>query len=276
MEIRPLGGALGAEIAGIDIRSAGDREIESIYEALVEHEVVFFRETQIDDAGHMEFAARFGDVSVFPMSKMMGETEPTFQVIRDTQESPPSTDYWHTDVTWTPEPPKAAFLRATTVPATGGDTMWGSMTTAYEALSDQMKAFFDGLTVRHDNESFIRGMERKLGTEAAAPIAAKLREFYPPVVHPLVRTHPDSGKKALLFGGGFMREIVELTDAESQSVLAFLARHIDHPTFHARWRWNEGDLAIWDERSTVHRGLSDHFPQEREVRRCVVDGDRPR
>ena len=275
MEVQPLGGALGAVIGGIDVRDPSESDIAKIREALLEHEVVVFRETGLDDAGHLAFAGRFGNPSVFPLSRVMGETEPSFQTITDGPDSPPSTDYWHTDVTWTAEPPTAAFLRATVAPDRGGDTMWGSMTAAYDALSPQMRRFCDGLTVRHDNESFIRGMVRKLGAEAAAPIGAKLREGYPPVVHPLVRTHPETGRRALLWGGGFMRGVVELASSESEALLRFLKRHIDQPIFHARWRWTEGDLAIWDERSTVHRGLSDHFPRAREVRRCVIDGDRP-
>lgn len=276
MQIEPLGGALGAALSGVDVRDPSAAEVDAIRSALLEHEVVFFRETGLDDAAHLAFAGRFGKPSVFPLSRIMGQTEPTFQTIVDGPESPPATDYWHTDVTWTAEPPSAAFLRATVVPERGGDTMWGSMTAAYDALSDSMKAFFEGLSVRHDNESFIVGMEKKLGVEGAAPLAAKLREAYPPVVHPLVRTHPETGRRALLFGGDFMREIVELAPAESAAVLRFLERHVDRPTFHVRWRWQPGDLAVWDERSTVHRGLSDHFPREREVRRCVVDGDTPR
>jgi len=275
MEVRSFGSVLGAEILGVDVRDASNREIADIWAALVEHEVLFFRETGIDDAAHLAFAARFGTPSVFPVFKVMGETKPTFQTIADGPESPPSADYWHTDVTWTAEPPTAAFLRATVVPERGGDTMWGSMTAAYDALSPPMRRFLDGLSVRHDNASFIRGMETKMGMEAAAPIAARLREAYPAVVHPLVRTHPETGKKALLFGGRFMRAIEELSEPESDAVLAFLSRHIDQPVFHARWRWRAGDLAVWDERSTVHRGLSDHFPRAREVRRCVIDGDRP-
>ncbi len=275
MDVKPLGGALGAELAGVELRDPSEREVSEIRAALLEHEVVFFRETGIDDAGHLALAGRFGTPSVFPLSKLMGETTPSLQTIVDGPDSPPSTDYWHTDVTWTAEPPTAAFLRATVVPERGGDTMWGSMTAAFEALSPEMRRFFGALNVRHDNTSFIQGMEAKLGRDAAAPIAEKLREAYPPVVHPLVRTHPETGRKALLYGGRFMRAVVELEPAESDAVLAFLSRHIDQPVFHVRWRWSPGDLAIWDERSTVHRGLSDHFPCAREVRRCVIDGDCP-
>jgi taurine dioxygenase len=275
MNIEPLGGALGAVIEGVDVRALSAAQVQDIHAALLEHEVVFFRETGLDDDGHLALAAQFGTPSVFPLSRVMGNDQPSFQTIHDGPESPPATDYWHTDVTWIAEPPRAAFLRATLVPDRGGDTMWGSMSAAYSALSERMRTFFDTLSVRHSNESFIVGMQKKLGKEATAPIAEKLREAYPPVIHPLVRTHPETGKRALLFGGDFMEAVVELSPAESESVLAFLRRHIDQPIFHARWRWSPGDLAIWDERSTVHRGLSDHFPREREVRRCVIDGDRP-
>jgi taurine dioxygenase len=275
MEVIPLGGALGAEIIGVDIRDPGDREVEDIYSTLLEHEVVFFRDTKVDDDDHLTFAGRFGTPSVFPLSAVMGETKPTFQTIHDGPDSKPATDYWHTDVTWTAEPPRAAFLRATIVPDRGGDTMWGSMTAAYDALSPPVQTFFSGLRVRHDNTSFIQGMIGKLGEEAGRPLGEKLRAAYPPVEHPLIRTHPETGRKAILFGGGFMRAIVGLSKSESDAVLEFLRRHIDQPIFHARWRWGIGDLAIWDERSTVHRGLADHFPREREVRRCVIDGDRP-
>ena len=275
MQVEPLTGVLGAEISGVDVRDPSDREVADIRAALLEHEVVFFRETGLDDAGHLGFAGRFGQPSVFPLSRVMGETEPTFQAIRDDDTSPPSTDYWHTDVTWTAEPPTAAFLRATVVSDRGGDTMWGSTTAAFDALSPRMQDFLSGLRVRHDNTSFIAGMERKLGAEAARPIAEKLRAAYPPVEHPLIRTHPETGRRSILFGGHFMREIVGLPRPESDAILAFLSRHIDQPRFHVRWRWDPGDLAVWDERSTVHRGLSDHYPREREVRRCVIDGERP-
>jgi taurine dioxygenase len=275
MQIERVEASLGAEVCGVDLRNPSSSEIKEIWSALLEHEVLFFRDSGLDDESHMALAARFGQPSVFPMNRLMGHAEPTFQVITDGPESPPATDYWHTDVTWTAEPPKAAFLRAVVMPETGGDTMWGSMTAAYEALSPTVKQFFDALSLRHDNTSFIEGMIEKIGEEAARPIAEALRKEYPPVVHPLVRTHPETGRKAILFGGHFMREVIGLEANESEALLSFLWKHADQPRFHVRWHWRPGDLAIWDERSTVHRGCSDHFPQPREVRRCVIDGDRP-
>jgi taurine dioxygenase len=277
LQIRRLTGHIGAEIRGVDLCEPDDAVIQQIHAALLEHEVVFFRETGLDDTQHLALAARFGQLSVFPLTKLMGVTEPSLQVITDGPESPPTTDYWHTDVTWTPEPPKFAFLRACVVPESGGDTLWGSMTAAYAALSPAMQAFLDGLDAMHDNESFIVGARTKLGTEKgdALGLADQLRSAYPPVMHPVVRVHPETGKKALLMGGQFMTRIVGVTELESAALLDLLSRHIDQPQLHCRWSWRLGDLAIWDERATVHRGLADHFPQQREVRRCVVDGDRP-
>ena len=277
LQIRRLTGHIGAEIRGVDLCEPDDAVIQQIHAALLEHEVVFFRETGLDDTQHLALAARFGRLSVFPLTKLMGVTEPSLQVITDGPESPPTTDYWHTDVTWTPEPPKFAFLRASVVPETGGDTLWGSMTAAYAALSPAMQAFLDGLDAMHDNESFIVGARTKLGAEEvdALGLVDQLRSAYPPVMHPVVRVHPETGKKALLMGGQFMTRIVGVTELESAALLDLLSRHIDQPQLHCRWSWRLGDLAIWDERATVHRGLADHFPQQREVRRCVVDGDRP-
>jgi taurine dioxygenase len=273
--VHPLTGHIGAEIRGVSLRSADDALVARIHQALLEHEVVFFRDTQLDDAQHLALAARFGQPSIFPLLKVLGATEPSFQVIADGPDSRPAADYWHTDVTWTAEPPKMAFLRATLVPERGGDTLWASMTAAYQALSPAMQTLLDGLDAVHDNESFIAGAVAKMGAEKAAELDVKLRTAYPPVVHPVVRVHPETGKKALFFGGNFMKRIVGVSALESESILDFLRRHIEQPSLHCRWSWQPGDLAIWDERATVHRALGDHFPQAREVRRCVVDGDRP-
>jgi len=207
----------------------------------------------------------------------MGVTEPTFQVIEDGPESPNEADGWHTDVTWAPDPPKVALLRSSVVPERGGDTLWASMTRAYEALSPPLRRLLDELEVFHDNSSFIEGMTAKLGVEQVRELglADKLRASYPGVVHPAIRTHPETGRRGLFYGGGFMRRIVGLSAFESEGILALLERHVADARFHCRWSWKPGDLAIWDERVTTHRAAGDHFPQRRVVHRCVVDGDRP-
>ena len=139
-----------------------------------------------------------------------------------------------------------------------------------------MQRVVSDLRVVHDNESFVAAMLRKTrGNAGAEEVAERLRSEYPPVVHPLVRTHPDTGRRALFLGGQFMRHIEGMYDDESRALLEFLARHIDAPRFHCRWRWTSGDLAIWDERSTNHRNAGERLHQERIIRRIEIDGDRP-
>lgn len=275
--LRPVGGHIGAVIDGVDLRALDDEAVGFVRAALLEHEVIFFRGVHLDDDEHMALAGRFGRVSLFPVFELLGETEPTLQVLHDTPDSPPETDHWHTDVTWLPAPPALGFLRAIQVPDRGGNTLWGSMTAAYDALSPKVRALLDGLEVHHDMDTFIRNAESKLGEEVRKRgLGRMLRDAYPePVHHPLVRTHPETGKRALFIGGDTQQAILGLAPHESQAIRELVNRHIEQPRFHVRWSWEPGDFAIWDERSTVHRAVSDHYPREREMRRCVVDGDRP-
>ncbi len=276
IKLRRVSGSLGAEVQQVNLGELDDATFEEIHRALLEHEVLFFPNSGVDDDGQMALARRFGQPSVFPLLRVMGATGPTFQVIEDGPDSPNAADYWHTDVTWTSEPPKVALLRAGVVPAAGGDTMWGSMTRAYDVLSPVMQDFLSSLEVIHDNESFIRAAGPKMGnTDETKRILDQLRVEYPPVTHPLVRTHPETGRRAIFYGGDFMRRIVGMSQSESDAILAFVTEHIDQSRLQCRWSWAPGDLAIWDERSTVHQAVNDHFPQRRTVHRCVVDGDSP-
>ena len=273
MEIQPVAGALGAVIEGVDPRDPGD-DFPAIYQALLDYEVIFFRQAHLTEAEQLEFGRRFGNPSVFPVAKILGATDPTMTVISDGPESANAADAWHTDVTWTATPPKCALLHMETAPDRGGDTLWCSATTAYDTLSEPMQEFLCGLTATHHNEGFIRGVMKKAG-DAADGIAEALRRDYPPVSHPVVRTHPETGKRAIVYAHRFIRAIDNVTDTESQTILSFLAQHVNEPSLHCRWQWTDGDLAIWDERSTLHRAAADHFPQVRVVRRCEIDGDQP-
>ena len=275
MKTLPVAGALGAEITGLDLASLGGGSLEELREAVHAYEVVFVRGAHLNEDDHLAFGRRLGDVQVFPVAKLLGASEPTTTVIRDGPRGL-DTDHWHTDVTWIETPPDYAVLQALEVPERGGDTLWASTTAAFEALSPLLQERLEGLEVRHDNESFIRGVRRASEPGAATDgLVAALREQYPPVVHPLVRTHPQTGRRALYLGGDFMRGIVGMSDAESQALLGFLQRHIEDPRFHCRWSWQVGDVAIWDERSTNHRSAGDHFPQARALRRIEVRGPEP-
>jgi taurine dioxygenase len=279
IDVRPVGGSLGAEVRGVDLRTVDDLGFEQVRDLLHEHEVLFFPGAGLSEDEHMALGRRFGTVGIFPVARLFGATEPKFQVIVDGPNSAPTADQWHTDVTWTAEPPNYALLHAEIVPERGGDTLWCSMTAAYEGLSPTMQAMITGLEVVHDNSAFIDAARVKMksagGGDEVDDLMDRLRTEYPPVVHPLVRTHPDTGRRALFLGGDFMRRIVGLHPDESRAILDLLARHIDDARYQVRWRWTPGDLAIWDERSTNHRSAGDHFPQARSIRRIEITGSRP-
>jgi taurine dioxygenase len=263
-------------VTGVDLRTLDESRADELKAVLHDYEVLFFRGADLTGDEHLALGRAFGAVSIFPMARLRGQTEPTFQVIADGPDSPPEADDWHTDITWTAEPPKYALLCAEVMPERGGDTLWASMTAAYDALSPVMQNLLAGLEVVHDNTVFIDAVLRKTGGgDAVQQLVDELRAAYPAVTHPLVRTHPDTGRRALFLGGGFMRRIVGMTDKESHALLDLLARHIDDARFHCRWRWTPGDLAIWDERSTNHRNAGDYFPQVRRIRRIEITGDRP-
>jgi taurine dioxygenase len=272
VEIRRLSAALGAEVAGVDLRPPlDDNVVTAVHAALMEHQVLFFRDQVMSDDDQLALASRFGEVSIYPVSRLAGATERRVSYIRDDADSPPDADGWHTDVTWIAEPPVAAFLSAQLIPDVGGDTLWASLYVAYDTLSPTMRGLCELLAVRHwYGEQFAAAVSRTLPSE----LVARLRAEYPPVEHPLVGVHPFTGRKALLLAGQFMQEIVGMHPAESATFLGLLQSRLDDPNLHVRWHWREGDLAIWDERCTNHRALSDHYPRSRVMRRCTVDGPR--
>lgn len=275
MELIPVSGSLGAEVRGVNLRQLSPDEHAQVVDALHAFEVIFFRRANLTAAEHMGVAGALGEINLYPASQVMGASEPTFQVITDGPDSPPQADNWHTDVTWSPTPPKYAVLQAEIVAQRGGDTLWASTTTAHDALSPTMRRMITGLEIVHDNEAFLAGVQKKAPADVAAALIPKLREAFPPVNHPLVRTNPDTGRRALYLSSRLMGRIEGMEHDESQAILDFLHRYIENPRFQCRWHWEAGDVAIWDERSTVHRSAADHFPQVRSMRRVEVVGERP-
>jgi taurine dioxygenase len=274
VEVTRLSAALGAEVTGVDLRPPlDDYLVTEVHAALIEHQVLFFHDQVMSDDDQLALASRFGEVSIYPVSRLAGATERKVSYIRDSADSPPDADGWHTDVTWIAEPPAAAFLSAQLIPEVGGDTLWASLYAAYDRLSPTMQSLCECLTVRHwYGEQFEAAISRAMPSE----LVARLRAGYPPVEHPLVGAHPVTGRKALLLAGQFMQEIVGMHPPETATFLDFLRSRLDDPNLQVRWHWREGDLAIWDERCTNHRALSDHYPRARVMRRCTVDGPRLR
>ena len=273
LSIRKLTGSIGAEIEGLDLaRPLDDAAFATLHAAVTEHQVVFLRDQHLTDDQHEALAMRFGTPSIYPAERIMGGTK-ALHHIADSAASPPKADHWYTDISWLPEPPSHAFLSAVQIPQFGGDTMWASLFAAYDALSEPLREMCSKLSAMHaphpdQLEAFRRS--GKFGPDIAEKVAA----IFQPVEHPLVRTHPISGRQSLYLSG-FMTRIVGLTPAESDVLLGYLNSLLDNPNLQVRWTWREGDFAIWDEASTNHRALSDHYPQDRMMRRCTVDGERP-
>ena len=277
MEIVPVGGALGAELRDADPRALDDAGFAQFLDALHTYGVVFFPEVGLSADEHMAFTRRLGRMEVFPAGLVQGATEPGFQIIEDGPDQPIAADRWHTDATWIADPPKYAVLHAELMPERGGDTMWASTTTLFDRLSPLMQDFLIGLETYNDSEHFIAGflekVESRFEPEQLEVFATRLREMFPPVMHPLVLRIPETGRRSLYLGGDVMSKIVGLHADESAAVIAFLRSRVEDPALQIRWRWSPGDLAVWDERQTNHRNSGDYWPQRRIIRRTEVRGE---
>ena len=261
----------GAVIHGLDLTDPTTTKI--IQKAVDTHGVIFLRDQPLSDAEHIEAAGRFGELGVYPLQAAAGAHEP-LEFIEDGPDDPPKADGWHTDVTWIEKPPVTAFLSMLEVPDRGGDTIWVDTAKAFETLSPAMQEFVLGLEVYHDiSEANRQIFLKKWGQEI---IDLTKERYGMGTTHPLVRTHPTTGRRSLFVAGYFMHRIIGMHEAESTALLSFLMSHSTAPERSIRWRWREHDFAIWDERRTMHRALGDHFPRRRKVRRCTVLGERPR
>ncbi len=260
----------GAVLHGLDARDPD--ATTALRDAVHDHGVVFLRDQHLDDDEHIAVASRFGPLGVYPVQAAAGMTAP-LEFIEDGPDDPPKADGWHTDVTWVETPPVLAFLCMLERPERGGDTLWVDTAGAWDALSPVMQEMLAGLELFHDVGSSREVLVRKFGEDV---VLRTKERFGMGVAHPLVRSHPYTGRKSLFVAGYFMDHVVGMSSAESRALLDFLMAHATAPERAIRWRWREGDLAIWDERRTMHRALGDHFPLRRRVRRCTVMGERPR
>jgi taurine dioxygenase len=266
--------ALGAIVEGVKLADELPQEsVDRLNELLVEHQVLFFREQPITPQQQCRFAARFGQLHVHPIYPVLPDL-PQILLLDTHGDFLPDNDNWHTDVTFSQTPPMAGILAAKQLPSAGGDTLWSSNLAAYEALSAPMKRLLDGLTAEHSVlKSFpaARWGADPASKERYERAVAK----HPPVTHPVVRTHPVSGRKSLFVNDGFTTHIHELNPRESDALLGFLFAHAARPEFTLRWRWRVDDLAFWDNRITHHYAVADYLPERRVMHRATVIGDRP-
>jgi taurine dioxygenase len=266
--------ALGAIVDGVTLSDdLPQATIDALGALLVEHQILFFRNQPLTPQAQCRFAKRFGELHIHPIYPVLPEL-PEIMVIDTHEGFLPDNDNWHTDVTFTPTPPLAGILAAKQLPSVGGDTLWSSNRAAYEALSAPMKRLLEGLTAEHSVvKSFPAG---RWGTDTG------FKERYeravakhPPVTHPVVRTHPVSGRKGLFVNEGFTTRIHELGQTESDALLAVLYAHSGKPEFTLRWHWSVNDVAFWDNRVTQHYAVADYLPERRIMHRATVIGDRP-
>jgi taurine dioxygenase len=235
--------------------------------------VLFFRDQPLTPQQQVRFAARFGTLHVHPIYPVLPEL-PEILVLDTHKDFLPDNDNWHTDVTFSETPPLAGILSAKQMPTSGGDTLWSSCSAAYEALSEPMRRFLDGLTAQHSvAKSF--PAERWQNDPDSKERYERAVAKYPPVNHPVVRVHPVTGRKGLFVNGGFTTHINELRATESRVLLDFLDGHAGRPEFTVRWRWKVDDLVFWDNRVTQHYAVADYLPERRVVYRATVNGDKP-
>ncbi len=274
LRIRPLTPTIGAVIEGVDLsQPVSDDLLAAVRAAWLKHEVVFFEDQRLTPVQHRDFAARFGALHTHPLYPGVPEAPEVF-VLDNHASNPTDNDAWHTDVTFIETPPMASLLYARLLPEVGGDTVWSSMKAAYQALSPVFRDFLSGLDAVHD---FARGFPTRglVANAAGEDRHAKALADHPPVVHPVVRTHPETGEDGLFVNYGFTDRIKGLRRKESDAILSMLFDHIQKPEFHVRWCWSPGALAFWDNRVTQHYAVNDYLPARRVMNRATVLGDRP-
>jgi taurine dioxygenase len=277
---------IGAEISGVDLcQRLDDETFQAIHDALMENLVIFFRDQAMSPEQQVAFGRRFGELHIHPGAPVLHEEQEgqprlgdltripyaygieghpgVLAIHADENSKRISGEEWHSDVSCDAEPPMGSILRLTQLPPNGGDTLFASMYAAYDALSDAMKDFLGGLTASHDGASYGVGFENSA------------RKTHPQAEHPVIRTHPVTGRKALFVNRTFTTRIIQLSRSESDALLQFLYRHCEHPMFQCRFRWGKNSIAFWDNRCAMHNAMWDYYPNRRHGYRVTIKGERP-
>jgi taurine dioxygenase len=266
--------AIGARIEGVDLSKALDvSDIAAIRRLFLKHRVIFFEGQNLSPHQHRDFAARFGMFDLHPFYQAHPDY-PELVVLDTGAHSPTDNDHWHTDMTYSPEPPMAGTLYSRLLPPQGGDTLWADMHAAYLALSGSLRSLLDPLDAVHDLAKAFPPDHRSVQTSGSDRYAEKMKAN-PPVLHPMVRTHPERGEDCLFVNEGFTTAIQGLAKKESDDLLAFLFAHVNKPEFSVRWRWKPNTLAMWDNRCTQHYAVNDYLPHRRVMHRATLKGSRP-
>lgn len=269
IRVAPVTPHLGAEIDGVALGGAlGNRQMDELHRALADHQVLFFRDQRLDYDSAKAFGRRFGELHIHPNTPGPEGHPEILPIHADAGSKRVAGERWHSDVSCDAEPPLGSILYLHTVPPVGGDTLFASQYAAYDALSPRMKAYLDGLTAFHDGGPNYRSTNAKIGVKDDGRV-------FPTAVHPVVRTHPVTGRPALYVNRVFTQRINELPEDEGRAVLEFLFEHATKPDFQVRFRWRPHSVAFWDNRAVQHLAIWDYFPQVRSGFRVTLKGDRP-
>jgi taurine dioxygenase len=268
IEVEPLTPLIGADVRGANLTDCDDETLDEIVAASAQHLVLFFRDQQLEVEEQLAWASRLGEPHVHPSTTTVKDHPEVMIVHADERSKFVAGHGWHTDVSCDERPPSFSMLYLRTIPESGGDTLFSSMYEAYDRLSDPMKEFLGGLTARHES-AHIYG--KAYGRKAKD---SRDGEF-PSAEHPIVRTHPVTGRKALYVNRGFTTRINGLRRNESDTLLAMLCTHAEQPEIQCRFRWTRNTVALWDNRCVQHHAMWDYHPQVRSGFRVSIVGERP-
>ena len=279
LTLKRISPALGVEVSGIDLRQPlSDAQAADLRSALVAHKVLVFRDQDITPAQHVAFAQRFGELEVHPVFPRHAD-HPELVLLGGDATKVANENVYHTDVSWRELPSMSSILRCQVCPDVGGDTIWVNMEMAYERLPEHRKAQIKDLFAVHD---IMPAFGRRMKPEDRAAA----RKQFPPVSHPVVRTHPESGKKILYVNSAFVTHLENFTScnpvrgafethSEKNDLLEYLYRQSAYPEYQMRLRWAPNTIAMWDNRSTQHYAVQDYYPAVRRMMRATVIGDKP-
>lgn len=274
MEVRKLTGVIGAELLDVDLsRELSDDGVAAIRQALLENHVVFFRDQEIAPEQHIAFSRRFGEISMTPVYHTLSDYPQIMPVIKEPTDKDVIGDTWHTDETYQQTPPLGSILYGREVPEVGGDTLWCNLYRAYDTLSDGMKEKLEGMRAVHTNNFLSANAMMRNSTRST-----KLREDVGVItsVHPVVRTHEETGRKCLFVNHPFTYSFENMTREESLPLLQYLYQHASKPENTCRFRWRKGSMAFWDNRCTMHYAINDYPGQRRVMHRITIQGCVPR
>ena len=274
LDIAPLAGALGAEIRGMDLAHANEEDWNGIRKAFLDHLVLAFPGQSLDPKTMVQVAGNFGPVGYYPFAEGLPEEPHIFAIVKEPHEKTNFGEGWHSDTTYTERPPMATVLYSVEVPPFGGDTLFANMHLAYETLSDGMKDMLHGLQAV-SSAATRKGGGRAAGNAFQSVKLVDQEKMTLEATHPVVRTHPDTGRKALYVNALHTARFDGWTEEESRPLLEFLYRHQQRPEFTCRYRWQANTFTIWDNRAAQHLAVNDYHGHRREMHRLSIEGDRP-